>query len=82
MLCTTKCLGRLCHKWHLTNYLWLPDSLQLDRDACGNINSRIIPCCGDLRELKGGHYHRIIEITENAGKCLLSEYVVRDLNTP
>ncbi|QCD88294.1 kinesin family member 11 [Vigna unguiculata] len=51
-------------------------SLQLDRDACGNINSRIIPCCGDLRELKGGHYHRIIEITENAGKCLLSEYVV------
>ncbi|XP_022634171.1 kinesin-like protein KIN-5D [Vigna radiata var. radiata] len=51
-------------------------SLQLDRDACGNINSRIIPCCGDLRELNGGHYHRIVEITENAGKCLLREYVV------
>ncbi|KAG4988653.1 hypothetical protein JHK82_030990 [Glycine max] len=51
-------------------------SLQLDHDACGNLNSMIIPCCGDLRELKGGHYHRIVEITENAGKCLLSEYTV------
>ncbi|KAJ1377030.1 P-loop containing nucleoside triphosphate hydrolase [Sesbania bispinosa] len=51
-------------------------SLQLDHEACGNLNSMIIPCCGDLRELKGGHYHRIVEITENAGKCLLSEYVV------
>ncbi|ESW04134.1 hypothetical protein PHAVU_011G070000 [Phaseolus vulgaris] len=51
-------------------------SLQLDHDACGNINSMIIPCCGDLRELKGGHYHRIVEITENAGKCLLNEYIV------
>lgn len=38
----------------------------------------ITPCCGDLRELKGGHYHRIVEITENAGKCLLNEYMVRD----
>lgn len=54
------------------------DSLQLDHDACGNLNSMIIPCCGDLRELKGGHYHRIVEISENAGKCLLSEYTVRD----
>ena len=52
--------------------------MQLDHDACGNINSMIIPCCGDLRELKGGHYHRIVEITENAGKCLLNEYIVRD----
>ncbi|XP_020214871.1 kinesin-like protein KIN-5D [Cajanus cajan] len=51
-------------------------SLQLDHDACGNLNSMINPCCGDLRELKGGHFHRIVEITENAGKCLLSEYAV------
>jgi len=56
----------------------LADSLQLDHYACGNLNSMIIPCCGDLRELKGGHYHRIVEISENAGKCLLSEYTVRD----
>ncbi|KAG2673632.1 hypothetical protein I3760_13G101000 [Carya illinoinensis] len=35
-----------------------------------------LPCCGDLRELKGGHYHKIVEITENAGKCLLYEYTV------
>ena len=59
--------------------LTLADSLQLDHEACGNLNSMITPCCGDLRELKGSHYHRIIEITENAGKCLLSEYVVSDL---
>ncbi|RDX72318.1 Kinesin-like protein KIN-5D, partial [Mucuna pruriens] len=54
----------------------IEQSLQLDHDACGNLNSMIIPCCCDLRELKGGHYHRIVEITENAGKCLLSEYTV------
>ena len=52
------------------------DSLQLDHDACGNLTSTIVPCCGDLRELKGGHYHNIVEITENAGKSLLDEYVV------
>ncbi|XAR60517.1 Plus-end-directed kinesin ATPase [Bertholletia excelsa] len=51
-------------------------SLQLDHDACGNINSMIVPCCGELRDLKSGHYHKIVEITENAGKCLLDEYVV------
>ncbi|KAK2980292.1 hypothetical protein RJ640_024996 [Escallonia rubra] len=52
------------------------DSLQLDRDACGNLDSMIIPCCGELRELKSGHYHKTVEITENAGKCLLDEYMV------
>ncbi|KAJ7980926.1 Kinesin-like protein [Quillaja saponaria] len=51
-------------------------SLQLDHDASGNLNSTIIPCCGDLRELKGGHYHKIVEITEHAGKCLHNEYMV------
>lgn len=51
-------------------------SLQLDNDACTNLNSMIVPCCGDLRELKGDHYHKIVEITENAGKCLLDEYTV------
>ncbi|XVE59170.1 hypothetical protein DITRI_Ditri05aG0024100 [Diplodiscus trichospermus] len=51
-------------------------SLQLDHDACGNMNSMIVPCCEDLRELKGGHYHKIVEITENAGKCLEDEYMV------
>jgi kinesin family protein 11 len=52
------------------------DSLNLDHDACGNFNSMVLPCCEDLRELKGSHYHKIVEITENAGKCLLDEYVV------
>ncbi|KAJ7947734.1 Kinesin-like protein [Quillaja saponaria] len=51
-------------------------SLQLDHDACGNLNSMIIPCCGDLRELKGSHYHKTVEITEHAGKCLHNEYMV------
>lgn len=51
-------------------------SLQLDRDACGNLNSIIVPCYGDLKELKGGHYNKIEEITENSGKCLLDEYMV------
>ncbi|KAK2997456.1 hypothetical protein RJ639_024521 [Escallonia herrerae] len=51
-------------------------SLQLDRDACGNLDSMIIPCCGELRELKSGHYHKTVEITENAGKCFLDEYMV------
>ncbi|KAL6967423.1 Kinesin-like protein KIN-5D [Sarracenia purpurea var. burkii] len=51
-------------------------SLQLDRDACGNLDSMIVPCCGELRELKSGHYHNVVEITENAGKCLSDEYMV------
>ncbi|CAD5324962.1 unnamed protein product [Arabidopsis thaliana] len=51
-------------------------SLQLDNDACTKVNSMIIPCCEDLIELKSDHNHKIIEITENAGKCLLDEYVV------
>ncbi|XP_061361837.1 kinesin-like protein KIN-5D [Gastrolobium bilobum] len=51
-------------------------SLQLDHEACWNLNYMINPCFGDLRELKGGHHDRIVEITENAGKCLLCEYVV------
>ncbi|KAL1345380.1 hypothetical protein HN51_019129 [Arachis hypogaea] len=56
--------------------LSIDHSLQLDHEACENLNSMIVPCYGDLRELKGGHYHRIVEITENSGKCLLNEYTV------
>ncbi|KAL4587620.1 hypothetical protein LXL04_000492 [Taraxacum kok-saghyz] len=51
-------------------------SLQLDHEARENLDSIIVPCCGELRELKGGHYHKIIEITENAGKTLLNDYTV------
>ncbi|KEH15916.1 kinase superfamily protein, putative [Medicago truncatula] len=50
-------------------------SLQLDHKACGILNSMITPCCAELTEWKGGHYNRIVEITENAGKCLLNEYM-------
>jgi len=39
----------------------------------------IAPCCGDLRDLKSGHHHKIVEITDHAGRCLLNEYKVRRL---
>ncbi|KAL6532629.1 Kinesin-like protein KIN-5D [Orobanche hederae] len=51
-------------------------SLQLDHEACRNLDSMTVPCCGDLRELNSDHHHKIIEITEGAGKCLLEEYMV------
>ncbi|ESQ37425.1 hypothetical protein EUTSA_v10002384mg [Eutrema salsugineum] len=51
-------------------------SLKLDNDACAKVNSMIIPCCEDLIELKSDHNHKIVEITDNAGRCLLDEYVV------
>ncbi|CAN6919843.1 unnamed protein product, partial [Brassica oleracea] len=56
--------------------LFLSDSLKLDNDACAKINSMIIPCCEDLIELKSDHNHKIVEITDNAGKCLLDEYII------
>ncbi|OWM68852.1 kinesin-like protein KIN-5D [Punica granatum] len=54
----------------------IDNSLKLDHDACRNLSSMTVPCHEDLRELKGGHYHQIVDITENAGKCLLNEYAV------
>ncbi|XP_049367007.1 kinesin-like protein KIN-5D [Solanum verrucosum] len=51
-------------------------SLQLDRDACANLDSTIVPCCGELRELNSGHYHKVVEITEYTGKSLSQEYMV------
>ncbi|CAI9105253.1 OLC1v1004137C1 [Oldenlandia corymbosa var. corymbosa] len=51
-------------------------SLQLDNDARENLDSLIVPSCGELRELNSGHHHKIVEITGNAGKCLLEDYVV------
>ncbi|XP_073311252.1 kinesin-like protein KIN-5D [Primulina huaijiensis] len=51
-------------------------SLQLDREACTNLDSMIVTCCGDLRELNSGHHHKILEIKENAGKCLIEDYAV------
>lgn len=51
-------------------------SLKLDHDACANIESMIAPSHEELRDLKSSHYHRTVEITENAGKCLEEDYVV------
>lgn len=51
-------------------------SLKLDHDACTNIDSIIVPSRGDLKNLRSGHYHKIAEITNSAGKCLGEEYIV------
>ncbi|KAF6142954.1 hypothetical protein GIB67_003910, partial [Kingdonia uniflora] len=53
----------------------IEDSLKLDNEARGNIDSMVDPCCNDLRDLKSVHYHKIVEITENVGKCLEKEYM-------
>lgn len=55
------------------------DSLRLDHDARDDLDSIIAPCCKDVRELKSGHHHKIVEITDHAGKSLLTEYRVRIL---
>lgn len=51
-------------------------SLKLDHDACANIGAILTPCHGEMRELKGEHHHKVVEISENAGKCLEEEYLV------
>lgn len=60
----------------------LADSLQLDHSAYQNLDSMIVPCCGELKELKGGHYDKIVEITDNAGKTLLNDYTVTVIIQP
>uniref|UniRef100_A0A7N0UKJ5 Kinesin motor domain-containing protein n=1 Tax=Kalanchoe fedtschenkoi TaxID=63787 RepID=A0A7N0UKJ5_KALFE len=49
-------------------------SLKLDHDACDNMDAIIGPSWEDLRQLRSGHYSKTVDITENAGKCLLEEY--------
>ncbi|GJN36240.1 hypothetical protein PR202_gb25082 [Eleusine coracana subsp. coracana] len=51
-------------------------SLKLDHDACANISSILTPCHEEMGELKGEHHSKVVEITENAGKCLEEEYLV------
>ncbi|WZY84002.1 hypothetical protein YC2023_030386 [Brassica napus] len=54
----------------------IDNPLKLNNDACAKINSMIIPCYEDLIELKSDHNHKIVEITDNTGKCLLDEYIM------
>ncbi|KAK1285363.1 hypothetical protein QJS10_CPB20g00746 [Acorus calamus] len=54
----------------------IDDSLKLDHEACGNMDSMIVPCNQELRELRSGHYHKIVEITDNASNILEEEYAV------
>jgi kinesin family member 11 len=58
------------------NFLLVSGSLKLDHDAFANIGSILTPCHGEMRELKGGHQSKVVEITENTGKCLEEEYLV------
>ncbi|XP_020698000.1 kinesin-like protein KIN-5A [Dendrobium catenatum] len=55
--------------------------LKLHNDASENINSIIIPSLKDIWDLKNGHYHKIVEITDCADKCLEQEYMVSILTT-
>ncbi|XP_044948997.1 kinesin-like protein KIN-5A [Hordeum vulgare subsp. vulgare] len=54
----------------------IDSSLKVDHEACANIVSVLTPCHGEMTELKGAHYHKVVEITGNAGKCLEEEYLV------
>ncbi|KAF6145733.1 hypothetical protein GIB67_016182 [Kingdonia uniflora] len=45
--------------------------------ARGNIVLMVDPYFNDLRDLKSVHYHKIVEITKNAGKCLEKEYMLK-----
>ncbi|VAH01322.1 unnamed protein product [Triticum turgidum subsp. durum] len=54
----------------------IDSSLKVDHEACANIVSVLTPCHGEMTELKGAHYHKVVEITRNAGKCLEEEYLV------
>ncbi|KAM0948208.1 putative plus-end-directed kinesin ATPase [Dioscorea sansibarensis] len=51
-------------------------SLKLDHDACANVDFIIAPAREQLRELKVGHNHKIMELSQNAGKCLVDDYMV------
>lgn len=52
-------------------------TLKLDHDAREKMNTIIGPSRGELMELRSGHYKKAVDISENAGKCLLEEYTVR-----
>ncbi|KAF3787285.1 kinesin-related protein [Nymphaea thermarum] len=54
----------------------IDDALKLDKDACVNVDSTIVPCFGELRELRSCHFHKTVEINEQAGKSLQQEYAV------
>ncbi|XP_010542610.1 PREDICTED: kinesin-like protein KIN-5A [Tarenaya hassleriana] len=52
------------------------DSFQIDKEACTNVNSLIVPCSESLKELKTDHESNVTEIKDNTGKCLCDDYKV------
>lgn len=55
-------------------------TLKLDHDAREKLNTIIGPSSQELMELRSCHYNKTVDISENAGKCLLEEYTVRMAN--
>lgn len=51
-------------------------SLKVDRDARDKLGTIIGPSSEDLKELRSGHYNKTVDITANAGNCLLEEYTL------
>jgi kinesin family protein 11 len=54
----------------------IDNSLQLDKDASTDVNSTIVPCSENLKELRTHHDDNVVEIKQNTGKCLGHEYKV------
>ncbi|KAH0465326.1 hypothetical protein IEQ34_005429 [Dendrobium chrysotoxum] len=54
----------------------MDSSLKLDHDACASICSFIAPSQRDLWNMRNGHYQKIVEITDNATRCLEQEYTM------
>ncbi|EPS68865.1 hypothetical protein M569_05900, partial [Genlisea aurea] len=50
--------------------------LRLDHEAYSDFGSMIAPCRDAMRELNDGHQLEITGIEENAGSCLLRQYLV------
>ncbi|KAJ3676388.1 hypothetical protein LUZ60_003800 [Juncus effusus] len=54
----------------------IDSALKLDHDACENMNVILTPCHENIMELRSGHYVKVVQITENAGKSLEEDYLV------
>lgn len=61
---------------HKSLHTSIDSTSELDHDAYAKIHSLIVPSHKDLWESGNGHYRKIIEISNSAGKCLEQEYMV------
>ncbi|KAK8964039.1 125 kDa kinesin-related protein [Platanthera guangdongensis] len=61
---------------HKSLHTSIDSTSKLDHDAYAKIHSFLVPSHKDLWESGNEHYQKIIEIFNNAGKCLEQEYMV------